>query len=204
MKWSRTIVSVLCSFSSLLSGTLSFRTTPSIYNHRISRPNNLPPLFGATPGTGANLLNSKLLEEFSTYSGEILNPYAVLKVDRNSDLQEIKRAYRALSRRYHPDGVRHRELLPGACSNLDDVRDQWERIKLSYEILKDRKIRAKYDRHEALADPGAALGRAALNAVGNGILGMGKGLFSVGAFAFKTMGYMNEQDASNEVTFMNK
>ena len=36
-----------------------------------------------------------------------------------------------------------------------------------------------------LADPQAAIGRAALAAVGNGILGLGRGLLSVGALAAK-------------------
>jgi len=70
-------------------------------------------------------------------------------------------------------------------NNLEDVREEWERIKLSYEILSDKKMRQKYDRHAMLADPGAALGRAAFGAVGQGIMGLGQGIFSVGAFAAK-------------------
>ena len=65
------------------------------------------------------------------------------------------------------------------CSNnLDDVADHWERIKLSYEILMDSRTRIRYDRHEMIADPGAAMKRAALDTVGKGIRGMGKGLFA--------------------------
>ena len=72
------------------------------------------------------------------------------------------------------------------CSNnLDDVREEWERIKLSYEILSDKKMRQKYDRHAMLADPRAAIGRAALAVVGKGIMGLGQGLLSVGALAAK-------------------
>lgn len=72
-------------------------------------------------------------------------------------------------------------------NNLDDVRDEWERIKLSYEILRDPRTRKRYDRHEVLADPGAAVGRAvadaALGAVGKGLAGVGSGIFAMGAFA---------------------
>ena len=70
-------------------------------------------------------------------------------------------------------------------NNLDDVREEWERIKLSYEILSDKKTRKRYDRHAMLANPGAAMGRAAFDAVGKGITGLGLGLFSVGAFAVR-------------------
>lgn len=70
---------------------------------------------------------------------------------------------------------------------MDDVREEWERIKLSYEILSDKKTRQRYDRHEMIADPSAAMGRAAMGAVGGGIAGIGQGLFNVGAFAVKQM-----------------
>mmetsp|Transcript_38930 Transcript_38930/g.58480 ORF Transcript_38930/g.58480 Transcript_38930/m.58480 type:complete len:192 (-) Transcript_38930:665-1240(-) len=128
-----------------------------------------------------------LLENFKTASGEVLNPYRVLKVSRSADRIEIKKAYRSLSRKYHPDGARFREILPGKCNNLDEVRDEWERIKLSYEILSDPKMRLRYDRNTAIADPGAAVGRAALGAVGWGFSSVGKGLLGVGEMALKQM-----------------
>ena len=67
-------------------------------------------------------------------------------------------------------------------NNLDDVREEWERIRLSYEILSDKTTRRRYDRHIAIADPQGAMGRAAIGAVGKGISGLGHGLFSMGAF----------------------
>jgi DnaJ-class molecular chaperone len=127
--------------------------------------------------------DSFLLDDFKTANGELIEPYKVLKVGRGAEKSEIKKAYRELSRRYHPDGVRYRDLLPGSCNNLDDVRDHWERIKLSYEILSDPKMRIKYDRNTTIADPKAALGRAALGAVGWGLAGVGKGLFKMGEAA---------------------
>ena len=36
-----------------------------------------------------------------------------------------------------------------------------------------------------IADPKAAVGRAAVSAVGKGLSGIGQGLFNVGAFAFE-------------------
>jgi hypothetical protein len=74
------------------------------------------------------------------------------------------------------------------CSNnLDDVREEWERIKLSYEILSDKKTKKRYDRHAMIADPQAAMSRAAVDAVGKGISGLGHGLLNVGAFAVRQM-----------------
>jgi DnaJ-class molecular chaperone len=123
--------------------------------------------------------DSKWLQEFSTASGEVINPYKVLKVSRKATRQEIRQSYVTLSKRYHCDAVRHRSLLPGSCNNMDDVRDEWERIKLAYEILSDEKVRKKYHRHEALADPAGT--------AWDGISGAGKGLFDLGVFAVNRM-----------------
>jgi len=78
-------------------------------------------------------------------------------------------------------------LLYSHSNNVEEVRDEWERIKLAYEILKDRKTRRRYDRHEMLSDPNAAMQRAALNVMGKGLKGMGKGIFNIGAFAVQQM-----------------
>jgi len=130
---------------------------------------------------------SFLLQEFKTHTGEVVNPYAVLKISRSAEIAEIKASYRALSRRYHPDVMRHKDILPGSCNNMEEVRDEWERIKLSYEILKDKQTRKRFDRHEMIADPNAAIQRAAWNAMGQGIQGMTKGIFSIGAFAVEKL-----------------
>jgi hypothetical protein len=55
-----------------------------------------------------------LLDEFKTASGEIVNPYKILKVARDADRTAIRQSYRNLSRMYHPDGARHRTILPGS------------------------------------------------------------------------------------------
>jgi len=66
------------------------------------------------------------------------------------------------------------------------VRDEWERVKLAYEILSDKKLRLKYDRNSALNDPGAAVGRMALEAVGWGATGLAKGFMELGGLAVKS------------------
>lgn len=134
---------------------------------------------------------SFLLEEFTTYNGELVQPYDLLGISCKAERLEIRKAYIELSKQYHPDAVRHRDALPSGCTSYEDVREQWERIKLSYEILSDRKTRLRYDRHESLAktleDPSAALKRAAGEAARKGAENLGRGLFDVGNFAFQQM-----------------
>lgn len=130
----------------------------------------------------------RLLGDFKIYSGEIVDPYKTLKIDRKADREEIKNAYWNLSKRYHPDMTRQVEILPGNCNDLDEARDEWERIKLSYEILTDKKKRVRYDRNIALSDPSAAMGRAALDLFGWGLKGVGKGVVEVGKGVVKVGG----------------
>ena len=88
----------------------------------------------------------------------------------------------------------HGTLFCVFSNNLDEVRDEWERIKLAYEILKDKKTRKRYDRHEMIADPKAAISRAASDAAWNGIKGFGKGVFDIGAFAISQIVKRDEQE----------
>jgi hypothetical protein len=79
---------------------------------------------------------------------------------------------------------------------LDEVRDQWERIRLSYEILSRPKMRTRYDRKEFIADPATAMKRAAVDAAVKGAVSVGKnlgrGLFQAGAFAMKHLSKKSE------------
>lgn len=43
-------------------------------------------------------------------------------------------------------------------NDLSDVRDEWERVLLSYEILSDHRQRLKYDRHSTLCNIGHVVG----------------------------------------------
>lgn len=143
---------------------------------------------------------NKLLADFATASGEIVNPYQVLKVPRTAEKAEIKVSYRNLSRKYHPDGFMQRKssgILPGSCNSLEDVREEWEKIKLSYEILTSKKMRARYDRNSAIDDPGAAMGRAAGQAALWGLAGVGKGIFKVGS-AVGDMAFGNDTEEKDD------
>ena len=63
--------------------------------------------------------NSRLLDDFKTATGELVNPYKILKVSRKADRTEIRNAYRSLSKAYHPDGFlqkKDKAILPGRWS----------------------------------------------------------------------------------------
>mmetsp|Transcript_46502 Transcript_46502/g.68738 ORF Transcript_46502/g.68738 Transcript_46502/m.68738 type:complete len:265 (+) Transcript_46502:90-884(+) len=123
--------------------------------------------------------SSRILDDFK-FEGEVIHPYKLLKVSRTAGNVEIKRAYYKMCKKYHPDGVRFRKILPGKCNDLEDVEHEFQRIKFAYEILMNRTRRIRYDRNSAIMDPGAAMRRAALDAVGWGISGVSKGIWKIG------------------------
>ena len=71
--------------------------------------------------------------------------YEVLGVSRGADQDEVKRAYRRLARKYHPDINKD----PGA-------EDTFKEINRAYEVLSEPEIRARYDRFGEAGVGGAA------------------------------------------------
>ena len=69
------------------------------------------------------------------------DPYEVLGVSRDATDQDIKREYRKLAKKYHPD------LNPGDS----EAEQKFKEATLSYEILSDKEKRAKYDRFGSAA-----------------------------------------------------
>mmetsp|Transcript_40719 Transcript_40719/g.95569 ORF Transcript_40719/g.95569 Transcript_40719/m.95569 type:complete len:183 (-) Transcript_40719:367-915(-) len=124
--------------------------------------------------------------------------YQVLKVDERAKPADIKKVYRKLSRKYHPDTFAQRGILPGNCDSEEEVREEWYRIKESYEILSDRKARLRYDRSRAVDDPARALGKVAVSTLSWGIAGIGVGLFKVAETAVEKMSGGTEENNSDE------
>lgn len=62
--------------------------------------------------------------------------YQVLELDRKAEPDDIRRAYRRLAKRYHPD------------ANKDDgAEDHFKEINEAYAVLSDEERRAAYDRY---------------------------------------------------------
>jgi len=69
---------------------------------------------------------------------EFKDYYEILGVDREATPDEIKKAYRKLARRYHPDN-------PSVVS-LEQAEAKIKEINEAYAVLKDPEKRRKYDR----------------------------------------------------------
>ncbi|KAI0115809.1 hypothetical protein GGR51DRAFT_364160 [Nemania sp. FL0031] len=80
--------------------------------------------------------------------------YALLGVDKSADSNEIKKAYRKLALKHHPDKVPE--------DQREESEHMFKRVTQAYEILRDDDKREMYDRHGMAAfDPsrgGAGMG----------------------------------------------
>ncbi len=63
--------------------------------------------------------------------------YNILGVDKKADIKEIKKAYRKLAIKYHPDKN---------PDNTQTAKEKFLRIQEAYEVLQDDAKRKKYDR----------------------------------------------------------
>src|SRR5438067_1577887 len=63
--------------------------------------------------------------------------YAVLEVERTASDEEIKKAYRRLAMKYHPD----------RNNGAKEAEEQFKAITEAYDVLRDPQKRAAYDRY---------------------------------------------------------
>jgi len=94
--------------------------------------------------------------------------YDVLGVSRNASQEEIKRAYRQMARKYHPD-----------VSSEQDAEERFKEVNSAYEALSDPERRSMYDR----------FGTDVPNGFGSGFdFGAGRDPFDIFAEVFGNLG----------------
>ena len=83
--------------------------------------------------------------------------YEVLGVDKNADEAAIKRAYRTLAKKYHPD------MNPGD----KEAERKFKEVNEAYAVLSDPDKKAKYDQYGfAGIDPNAGFGEGGFGGFG--------------------------------------
>ena len=60
--------------------------------------------------------------------------YEILGIDKSASQDEIKKSYRKLARKYHPD-----------VNKEEGAADKFKEVKEAYEVLSDDQKRAQYD-----------------------------------------------------------
>lgn len=107
------------------------------------------------------------------------NPYEVLGVSTNATAQEIKKAYRQLAKKYHPD------LNNGS----EEAQEKLKEINEAYSILGNEENKAKYDMYgEQAFDPNSGFG-------GFGGSGMGDIFSDIFSDFFGGSQYRNDPNA---------
>ena len=58
----------------------------------------------------------------------VTNPYEVLGISPNASNDEVKKAYRELSRKYHPDSYANNPLAELAEEKFKEVQEAYDQI----------------------------------------------------------------------------
>lgn len=108
------------------------------------------------------------------------NYYDILGVAKNATEPEIKKAYRSLSLKYHPD----RNPSDEAATKIREIND-------AYEVLSDVSKRRQYDMEQQI---GMGMGNGNGNGMGNGGFPFGPGMGMPGPFA-----HMSSMDDGGDI-----
>ncbi|EGW32876.1 uncharacterized protein SPAPADRAFT_150215 [Spathaspora passalidarum NRRL Y-27907] len=85
--------------------------------------------------------NNQRQRQFRQPQSKPLNDYyKVLGVSRDADDREIKKAYRQLTLKYHPDKYKGDDLTP------EEIENKMQDINQAYEVLSTKELRERYDR----------------------------------------------------------
>jgi hypothetical protein len=85
-------------------------------------------------GNDRNKSNNEKGPHVHTDSGEfsyVWDPYKILGIDRSASQEDIKRAYRSLAGKYHPDKVEHlgEEFKALAGKHFKDIQKAFEELR---------------------------------------------------------------------------
>ncbi len=85
----------------------------------------------------------------------MINHFSVLGIKPSAKEDDIKKAYRRLSNKYHPD-----KLIAASEDEKAEAVQQLERVKKAYEVLSDPKLRSAFIRdfnNVIVTDPTSAM-----------------------------------------------
>jgi len=98
---------------------------------------------------GNNQKVQKLLQEAHTLlkRSKQKDYYKILGVSRDSDEREIKKAFRKLTLKFHPDKAAAQNIGP------EEAQKKMAAINEAYEVLSDPELKARFDRGDDPNDP---------------------------------------------------
>ncbi len=105
------------------------------------------------------------------------DPYKILGISRNASDSDIKKAYRTLARRYHPD----------LNSGNKQAEARFKEINNAYQLLSDKQKKAQYDQ---FGDVGVSSG---------GFSGFGGQKAGAGSYRYTTNGTFDINDIFGEI-----
>lgn len=102
--------------------------------------------------------------------------YKILGVDKTADEKDIKKAFRKLARKYHPD----------VNPDNDEAEQKFKEISEANEVLSDPEKRKKYDQYGKDWEQAEAFEKAGRQSGGNPFAGQGGSPFGGGNYTYTT------------------